>query len=525
MRSLFKNKTALIFAGLLLYLYFRGIGDHGLIDPLEGVNSSVEVHMLATGNYFVPKVGDELVAGKSLLTWWLSALAIKIFGWGEFSVRFLSALSGALMILSSAISARRSKEYSSRKSWLAASICASMSICFTVSQIASSHAVYACLTGLALMYILKGFDDKNYFVQAHICIVLAFMAHGAGGFVFPFMAMMIFAALNFEYEKAVNFFTWPPAALISVSGIGCYILMLMYGNGWVLHFMRCEHLSLDLENILGYVLFAFAAFIPWHGFIINSARNVFLNYKDNPRRTFMLIWSIIFGLAAILSGDLLSLGTCAPALSALMGDYIDDWLEQKHFTEIKISAALTLVIIFPAVALLLPLAVDIFPVVSACLLSIVPYGLFMVLFLFACWYYTRTKQVKKWARNIPAAALLCLMPLTGIFDLTAEKLSAREAALTIRSDIQGNNLIIQYEINHPSMYFYTFRNSLLVNPILTPGLQDLKAKISVETLNNLWSGRERIFMIINADNKVPNNLTGHIYRLLDDGEVLLLSNK
>ena len=30
---------------LLFYIFFRGIGTHGLIDPVEGINASVAVHM------------------------------------------------------------------------------------------------------------------------------------------------------------------------------------------------------------------------------------------------------------------------------------------------------------------------------------------------------------------------------------------------------------------------------------------------------------------------------------------------
>ncbi|MBQ3653416.1 MAG: hypothetical protein II954_03250 [Synergistaceae bacterium] len=70
------RKPAVLFGALLLYLYFRGIGDHGLIDPVEGINASIGIHMSAGGNLFVPRIGDSLAAGKNLLTWWLSALAL-----------------------------------------------------------------------------------------------------------------------------------------------------------------------------------------------------------------------------------------------------------------------------------------------------------------------------------------------------------------------------------------------------------------------------------------------------------------
>ena len=119
MRKFIKNhKAAILFGIILFYLYFRGIGDHGLIGNVEGVNASVALHMLGGENYFVPKIGECLTAGSTMGTWWLFAAALKIFGWGEFSVRFFSALSGLGMILISALLARSDPEENERRSWL-----------------------------------------------------------------------------------------------------------------------------------------------------------------------------------------------------------------------------------------------------------------------------------------------------------------------------------------------------------------------------------------------------------------------
>ncbi len=145
-------KPAVLFSLLLIYLFFRGIGDHGLIDPLEGVNASVAAHMLA-GNYFVPKIGEALTSGSTMGSWWLSALGLTIFGWSEFAVRFFSALAGLGMVWASAKSSRPYEDDPMRKSWLSASVCAGMTMCFIVSQLAASYSLYSFLMGLALSLI------------------------------------------------------------------------------------------------------------------------------------------------------------------------------------------------------------------------------------------------------------------------------------------------------------------------------------------------------------------------------------
>ena len=55
-----RHKVALLIALALGYLYFRGIGDHGLLDPLEGANAAFQ------GGLHVPSVGEMPYLGRSM---------------------------------------------------------------------------------------------------------------------------------------------------------------------------------------------------------------------------------------------------------------------------------------------------------------------------------------------------------------------------------------------------------------------------------------------------------------------------
>ena len=85
-----RHKTALLIALVLGYLYFRGIGDHGLLDPLEGVNAAVGANAAFQGVLRVPAVGEMPCLGRSMGFWWLEALSLGVFDWEEYSVRFWS---------------------------------------------------------------------------------------------------------------------------------------------------------------------------------------------------------------------------------------------------------------------------------------------------------------------------------------------------------------------------------------------------------------------------------------------------
>ena len=530
-----KNKIVILVAGIFIYLYFRGIGDHGLIDNVEGVNSSVALHMFAVENYFVPKIGESLVAGSTMGTWWLMAVALKIFRWGEFSVRFWSALSGLGMILISALLAKtkisddedEEEENSPRRLWLAAGVCAGMTGCFVVSQIASSHALFAFFISLALLGVIRSHEDEDWLMLAHTAIAFAFIAHGPAGFFMPFMAVSAYCVLCNDMELLKNFFTWPFGILINIILSGLYLTLLMAMNPQIIFFMFCRGHNYSFGGIFGAVIFLFASFAPFHGFLLQALFEIFPRRypAEKSPEIFMLVWAITFAFYAVFSGDVLSIAAVMPALSAILAIRLDFWLRGKMIP-VRYAVLLNILILVPAFFVLLPLTVKYFPVIQNSLMSLVPYEITLALFLFACWYYTKTRQTEKWVRNVPAAALLCLMPLAGVFNLTADLYSIREIGMKIRDNVQGNDIVVQYGVNFPSVYFYTFRNSEIINAPLTPGVLEKNFAEDVSFIGDQWIRRNRIFLIVPSDMtasaKLPNK---NIMHIIESKGILLLSNK
>lgn len=517
------RKPAVLFGALLFYLYFRGIADHGLIDPVEGINASAGIHMSASGNFFVPRIGGALLAGKTMLTWWLYAVSLKLFGWSEFAVRFWSALAGLGMVWASAKAAGTSK----RSAWLAASICASMTGCFAVSQIASSHAIYSCLTSITMAGVILSRENKRWLIPAHLASVLAFTAHGASGLFLAWMAIIIYAVISKDWDTLRDFFTWPAGIILTVIFAGFYLVALILINPELVHFLRCMNHTYTFGGAAGMGVFVFMSFVPWTGFLVRAIFETVPRKlpADKSPELFMLIWAVIFALGAIASGDVMSIASCLPALAALSARKLDTWLDAKKLYSVKISVLLTVLLLVPVIYMTLPFTMNIFPVIRASLMSLIPWAMAAGLFIFAVWYYTRTRQITKWARNVPAAALLCLMPLAGVFNLTADAYSVRGIGHKLRELIQGNDTVIQYGVNYPSVYFYTFRNSYIIDAGLTPGLQekDFAAKYSI--IGEKWNAKERVFLIMHDDLSPAEPLPQNVSHILEDEGVLLLSNQ
>ncbi len=526
---MFRNRKALLFGVLLFYLYFRGTGDHGLIDPLEGINASISLHMSAGGNRFIPRIGEAFAAGRSIGTWWLEAIALKIFGWSEFAVRFFSALSGLIMIWASAISSHDSESLvkNTRASWLSAGICAGMTICFTVSQLASPHAIFAGLMSITMAGIIRYRESKHWLFLSHLCSTFSFITYGFEGLFLTWLAVFAYSVLADDTDMLRDFFTWPVGMIFTVSISGLYFLLLMLLNTDIIQFMHCRVHTYSFGGITGMCVLAFIGFMPFHGFILRALYEVMP--REYPARktpeVFMLVWAIVFGVSAVMSGDMLMLSCTAAPLSSIIGRKLDVWLESKNMYSVRISVTLNILLLVPVVFMILPFMMNALPVIKLSMLSLLPWGITTGLFLFASWYYTKTKQIEKWVRNVPGAALLCLMPLAGVFNLTAESYSVRDIGLRLRDSVKGNDRVIQYSVNYPSVYFYSFRNSGLIDAELMPGIAEKKFIADNEELNRFWNGKERVFMIIPTEKSVNNSLPKNIFSIIESNGMLLISNQ
>lgn len=526
---MFRNRKALLFGALLFYIYFRGTGDHGLIDPLEGINASIALHMSAGISSFIPRIGEELAAGRSLGTWWLEALALKLFGWSEFAVRFFSALSGLIMIAASAISSHDSESLtkSTRASWLSASICAGMTICFTVSQIVSPHAIFAALMSITMTGIVRSHESKRWLFISHFASTLSFIAYGFEGLMLTWVSVIAYSVLSDDMKMLRDFFTWPAGMIFTITVSGLYFLILMMMNTDIIQFMHCRIHTYSFGGIMGMCVFAFIGYMPFHGFILRSLYEVMPREYPSEKspEVFMLIWSVVFGVSAVLSGDMLMLSCTAVPLSSIMGRKLDEWLDQRSLYPVIISVMLNTLLIVPIVFIILPLMMNSFPVIRIAMFSLIPWGITAGLFLFAEWYYTKTRQITKWVRNVPGAALLCLMPLAGVFSLTADSYSVRDIGLKLRDSVKGNDRVIQYSVNYPSVYFYSLRNSGLIDSKLTEGITEKRFITDEEELNRLWNGKDRVFMIIPSERSVSNSLPKNIISIIESNSILLLSNQ
>lgn len=523
-----RRRNLLIFLTILAYLYFRGIGDHGLLDPLEGVNASVGLTMATHGDLLHPGVGEAPYAGRAMGTWWLYALALKAFGWEEFAVRFWPAAAGLGMALAAALASR------GRGAWIAAAVSASMVMGFTVSHLASSHALYACCTAMSMAAFvrLQRGEGRRWALLAHAGALAALVVQGPEGLLLPWVVPILHSMLTSRFGPLALCWRHWPAALISLAGVSGYVALLAAQNPMILTLMLYEAPPLLRPGGMLSLLFILVSVVPWPGLVVRAVTGAVprslesLQGEEPTPRFFLVLWAFVFAFFAVMMGDYLSMAAAVPPLAALVGDSLDEWIEEGRVGEVQRAVALNIVIIVPLAALGLPLALRAIPGLDSAMLSLVPWLSFVALCVAAGWYYARTRQLLKFARNVSAAALLCLMPLTGVFDLLAEDGAIRDVGLALRGSVQRGDVIVQYAVNRPSMYFYTLRNYAMVNAPLVPGLTRQRgASLSDTALHLLWEDYGRAFLMIPRNQQLSAPLPGEVNALMEDDGMVVLSNR
>ena len=97
MLSALRHHRRLVLAFFLLaaaFLYLAHIGSYHLIELDEGRYHRIPMEMVLSGDYLTPHFDYMPYFEKPILQYWVTALAMKIFGFKEFTGRVLPALTG-----------------------------------------------------------------------------------------------------------------------------------------------------------------------------------------------------------------------------------------------------------------------------------------------------------------------------------------------------------------------------------------------------------------------------------------------
>ncbi|NQU45221.1 glycosyltransferase family 39 protein [bacterium] len=131
-----------------LALFLLGNGGHSLWDRDEARFSEATREMIETGDWIIPHLSGEIRYDKPILIYWLMSLPMRLGGVNAFSVRFPSAMAGALTVTLLFFFALR-LGFGIRGALASAGAAALNVLLFAVSKAATTDAVLTCTVTFA----------------------------------------------------------------------------------------------------------------------------------------------------------------------------------------------------------------------------------------------------------------------------------------------------------------------------------------------------------------------------------------
>jgi len=105
----------------------------------------------------------------------------------------------------------------------------------------------------------------------------------------------------------------------------------------------------------------------------------------------------------------------------------------------------------------------------------------------------------------------------------------RGAGLYLRSEVKRDDLLVQYALNHPSIFFYVGKSGLTSSLIHVAANEKIigqdKDLVDEADLNEIWGGKKRVFMLINKQQNILTPLPQSIHDLYKAQETIILSNQ
>lgn len=303
-RSVVMLKDLWWLAIIISLYYLIGLGSHGLIDPDEGRYSSVSVAMWQSGNWWLPTVNGVPFLDKPILAYWLQTLALHLFGYSLWALRFFPALLAIFACLGIYVAGHYC--FTRRTGIFAAFILATCPLFFAVGHFANMDMEVASWLTLSLCSVLIALNSeaklrrRRFMIAAYIFAAFAFLTKGLLGLVFP--AAILFLWITWQQQwawfKKLSLLTG--LAIILVLSLPWLIIVQMK-EPWFFHYYFVYQ---QFDRYLGgnynqqqpvwfYVEMALAGAFPWSLYFLASLSKVWRGWREKQRfanEHFVTIW-------------------------------------------------------------------------------------------------------------------------------------------------------------------------------------------------------------------------------------------
>jgi 4-amino-4-deoxy-L-arabinose transferase-like glycosyltransferase len=284
-------------AAVYLGLFF-GLDDFPLFDVDEGAFSEATREMLERGDFVTTYLNGQLRFDKPILTYWLQALSVSIFGVGEFGFRLPSALAASAWIAAIMVFARQQADAATG---YAAALLAATSLGVTaIGRGATADALLNMLLALAMFDLFRYLQQPlaRYRWRAFLWIGLGLLTKGPVALLIPGVVSGLAFALHGKFRlwwrAALDPLGW--AILLGVAAPWYVLEYLRQGDAFLAGFFLRHNVERFLSPLQGhaggifyYVPAALLLLLPYSGLLLRVLPRL-REWRATPLDTFLWCW-------------------------------------------------------------------------------------------------------------------------------------------------------------------------------------------------------------------------------------------
>ena len=260
----------LLILGVIALPYFTNLGGSSLWDANEAFYAETPREMIASGDYIAPTFNFQPRPQKPPLTYWAIALAYKIFGVREFSVRLPGALAAVGVILFTyGIALNLAGR---RQALLAAVIAGTTGRVFIVARRLPIDVLLLFFLLATAYFIVRGLKTKSRgnWALAYIFAAFGFLTKGPIAWLVPGASYLVWSIWTRRFRLA-GVHAWMGAAIV-VAIVAPWYLLVYDAHGWTYiapFFLRDNIARFASEDfgpsrgIFYYVTAYLGDFFPW----------------------------------------------------------------------------------------------------------------------------------------------------------------------------------------------------------------------------------------------------------------------
>jgi 4-amino-4-deoxy-L-arabinose transferase-like glycosyltransferase len=335
------RSPALLLILCALWLSISG-GVRPLMLPDEGRYVGVAWEMLTSGNWLVPTLDGLPFFHKPPLFYWLTALALKLFGGNDWAARLASMLAAVLAAGALHLFLRRQAD--KRLANLAVVVLVTQPLFFAAAQFANLDLLVAAMISLtilagadAVLSLERGLPHRSALALTYIFAALGVLAKGLIGLVLPGAVLFVWLLLGKRFRLIPALLPWRLIALfLALAAPWFWWMEKSYPGFWdyffVYHHFR-RFAETGFNNQLPfwfYIPVLLVGTLPWSLWIYRACSRQFL--MDTERfavRSLMILWLLLilvfFSLpSSKLVGYILP---TLPPLAYLIADVLLVWLQ------------------------------------------------------------------------------------------------------------------------------------------------------------------------------------------------------